>query len=97
MCRNIKTLFNFGPPATELEIRDASPQFVRRLSGFNVPSHANQGAFDRAVGDIAACAHALIASLVTTAQPRNRQIEAAEARERSAARFGSKNVGPSAQ
>ncbi len=89
MCRNIKTLFNFEPPATELEIRDASLQFVRKLSGFNVPSKANEAAFDRAVQDVAASARVLIASLVTTAQPRDREIEAARARARSAVRFGS--------
>ena len=88
MCRNIKTLFNFEPPATELEIRDASLQFVRKLSGFNVPSKANEEAFDRAVAEIAASARTLIASLVTTAEPRDREIEAARARARSAARFG---------
>jgi hypothetical protein len=89
MCRNIKTLFNFEPPATELEIRDASLQFVRKLSGFNVPSKANEAAFDRAVADIAASARELIQSLVTTAEPRDREIEAARAKARSAARFGS--------
>jgi hypothetical protein len=88
MCRNIRTLFNFEPPATELEIRDASLQFVRKLSGFNVPSKANEQAFDRAVADIAASARTLIASLVTTAEPRDREIEAARARARSAERFG---------
>jgi hypothetical protein len=89
MCRNIKTLFNFEPPATELEIRDASLQFVRKLSGFNVPSRANAEAFDRAVQDIAASARLLIDALVTTAEPRDRLIEAERARARSAARFGS--------
>ena len=88
MCRNIKTLFNFEPPATELEIRDASLQFVRKLSGFNVPSQANQAAFDRAVQEIAASARTLIDSLVTTSQPRDRDVEAAKARQRSQARFG---------
>jgi hypothetical protein len=88
MCRNIKTLFNFAPPATELEIRDASLQFVRKLSGFNVPSRANADAFDRAVRDIAASARQLIEALVTTAEPRDREIEAERARARSAARFG---------
>jgi hypothetical protein len=88
MCRNIKTLFNFEPPATELEIRDASLQFVRKLSGFNVPSKANEAAFDRAVEDVAAAARVLIRSLVTTADPRTREAEAAKARARSAARFG---------
>jgi hypothetical protein len=89
MCRNIKTLFNFAPPATELEIRDASLQFVRKLSGFNVPSKANELAFERAVEDVAASARLLIQSLVTAAEPKNRDVEAAKARERSAARFGS--------
>ena len=88
MCRNIKTLFNFEPPATELEIRDASLQFVRKLSGFNVPSKANEAAFDRAVEDIAAVTRTLIQSLITTADPRDREVEAARARARSAARFG---------
>ena len=89
MCRNIKTLFNFEPPATELEIRDASLQFVRKLSGFSVPSQANTEAFDRAVVQVAEAARALIESLVTTAEPRDRAIEAARAKARSAARFGS--------
>jgi hypothetical protein len=88
MCRNIKTLFNFEPPATELEIRDASLQFVRKLSGFNVPSQANEAAFERAVEQVAASARELITSLRTTAAPKNREVEAAKARERSAARFG---------
>ena len=73
MCRNIKTLFNFEPPATELEIRDASLQFVRKLSGFNVPSMANAAAFDRAVEEVASAARVLIRSLVTTAEPRDRE------------------------
>lgn len=89
MCRNIKTLFNFEPPATELEIRDASLQFVRKLSGFNVPSQANTEAFDRAVEQVAASARELIASLRTTAAPRNREVEAAKAKARSLERFGS--------
>ena len=88
MCRSIKTLFNFEPPATEAEVRAASLQFVRKLSGFNAPSKANQPAFDRAVEEVAAAAGALIASLVTTADPRDREIEAERARARSAARFG---------
>jgi hypothetical protein len=88
MCRSIKTLFNFEPPATELEIRDASLQFVRKLSGFSVPSQANQAAFDRAVAQVADSARELIAALVTTAEPRNRELEAAKARARSAERFG---------
>lgn len=88
MCRNIKTLFNFEPPATEGEIRDASLQFVRKLSGFTSPSRANQAAFERAVEEVAASATALIQSLVTTAEPRTRETEAAKARARSALRFG---------
>ncbi|WP_411886388.1 DUF2277 domain-containing protein [Polaromonas sp. YR568] len=87
MCRNIKTLFNFEPPATELEIRDASLQFVRKLSGFNVPSKANEAAFDRAVEEVAASARVLMRSLVTNAEPRNRELEAERARARSALRF----------
>lgn len=87
MCRNIKTLFNFEPPATEMEIRDASLQFVRKLSGFNAPSKANQIAFDHAVEEVAFAARALIRSLVTTAEPRDREIEATRARARSVTRF----------
>ena len=90
MCRNIKTLFNFEPPATELEIRDASLQFVRKLSGFSVPSKANEAAFERAVEEVAASARALIQSLVTSAEPRDREVEVARARARSAARFGAR-------
>ena len=89
MCRNIRTLFNFDPPATEIEIRDASLQFVRKLSGLRVPSKANEDAFERAVDAVAASARTLIASLVTTAAPHDREVEAAKARARSAARFGS--------
>ena len=87
MCRNIKTLFNFEPPATQAEIRDASLQFVRKLSGFTQPSKANEAAFERAVEDIAASAEVLIGSLVTNAQSRTREVEAAKAKERSALRF----------
>jgi hypothetical protein len=87
MCRNIKTLFNFEPPATELEIRDASLQFVRKLSGFNMPSQANREAFDRAVDEVAATARTLIAALVTNAPPRTREAEAERVRQRSLARF----------
>jgi hypothetical protein len=87
MCRNIRTLFNFEPPATEVEIRDASLQFVRKLSGFNRPSKANEAAFERAVDEVAAAATRLIESLVTNAQPRQRETEAARARARSALRF----------
>jgi hypothetical protein len=90
VCRNIKTLFNFEPPATEAEIHDASLQFVRKLSGFNAPSKINQAAFDRAVAEIAAAAGTLIASLVTTAGPRDRATEAERARARSAERFGTR-------
>ena len=75
MCRNIKTLFNFEPPATEAEIRDASLQFVRKICGFTSPSKANELAFERAVEEVAASARALIRSLVTTAEPRNREVE----------------------
>ncbi len=87
MCRNIKTLFNFEPPATELEIRDASLQFVRKLSGFNVPSKTNQAAFERAVEQVAASARELIGNLVTNAPPKSREVEAQRARETSALRF----------
>ncbi len=87
MCRNIRTLFNFEPPATEEEIRAASLQFVRKLSGFNSPSKSNQAAFDRAIDEVAVAASKLIASLVTSAEPRDREIEAARARERARVRF----------
>jgi hypothetical protein len=88
MCRSIKTLFNFEPPATEQEIRAASLQFVRKLSGFSVPSKANEVAFEQAVDEVTAVASRLIGALVTTAEPRNREDEAAKARARSIARFG---------
>ena len=88
MCRNIKTLFNFEPPATEQEIRAASLQFVRKLSGFNGPSKANQAAFERAIEEVAAAATTLIGSLVTNVGPRDREVEAARAKARSAVRFG---------
>jgi hypothetical protein len=94
MCRNIKTLFNFEPPATDEEIRSASLQFVRKLSGFNSPSKLNQEAFHRAVEDVASAARVLIDSLVTTADPRDREIEAERARARSANRFGTQPTGP---
>jgi hypothetical protein len=87
MCRNIKTLFNFEPPATKAEIRDASLQFVRKLSGFTRPSKANEAAFQRAVEEIAASAELLIGSLVTNAQPRDRETEAEKARQRSELRY----------
>jgi len=90
MCRNIRTLFNFDPPATEQEIHDASLQFVRKLSGFNRPSRSNEEAFTRAVDDVATAARVLIESLVTSAQPRYREVEAERARARTLARFGSR-------
>jgi hypothetical protein len=88
MCRNIRTLFNFEPPATEEEIRASSVQFVRKLSGFNKPSQANEAAFNMAVESVAAAARVLIASLSTTAPPRDREVEIAKARQRSHLRFG---------
>jgi len=88
MCRSIKTLFNFEPPATEMEIRAASLQFVRKLSGFSVPSKANEAAFERAVDAVALAAGDLINSLVTNAAPRDREVEAARAKARSLERFG---------
>ena len=88
MCRNIKTLFNFEPPATEEEIRDASLQFVRKLSGFTHPSKANEKAFERAIDDVARIARRLIDALETAAPPRDRDVEAAKARARAAERFG---------
>jgi hypothetical protein len=87
MCRNIKTLFNFDPPATEDEIHASSLQFVRKLSGFAHPSKANQAAFDQAVADVSAAAQRLIDSLVTNAEPRDREVEAARAKAKSALRF----------
>jgi hypothetical protein len=88
MCRSIKTLFNFDPPATDDEIRAASLQFVRKLSGYNRPSKANEEAFARAVDDVAAIARTLIDSLVTSAEPRYREVEAQRIRARTMARFG---------
>jgi hypothetical protein len=88
MCRNIKTLFNFEPPATDDEIRAASLQFVRKLSGFNKPSKVNEEAFDQAIDEVAAAARKLIDSLITNADPRDREIEAQRARMRNAERFG---------
>ena len=87
MCRNIKTLFNFEPPATDREVHDAALQFVRKLSGFNSPSKANQAAFDRAVDEIAGSARTLVDSLITISEPRDRETEAAKAKARSAQRF----------
>src|SRR6266403_3469163 len=88
MCRNIKTLHNFSPPATKDEIRASSLQFVRKLCGFTKPSRANEDAFNRAVDDVAHVAHHLLESLVSNAPPRNRETEALKARARSAKRFG---------
>ncbi len=88
MCRNIKTLHNFKPPATEEEIRASSVQFVRKLSGFAKPSKANEAAFNRAVEQVTQAATELLDSLVTTAPPRDREVEAAKARARSAERYG---------
>jgi hypothetical protein len=87
MCRNIRTLFNFDPPATDEEIRAASLQFVRKLSGFNAPSRANEAAFNAAIEDVAAIARRLIDSLETSSAPRNRDEEAAKARARANLRF----------
>jgi hypothetical protein len=88
MCRNIKTLFNFEPPATDAEIHEASLQFVRKLSGFTHPSKANAAVFERSVKQVAKVARSLIDSLETDASPKNREAEAARARERSQKRFG---------
>jgi hypothetical protein len=88
MCRNIRTLFNFEPPATEEEIHAAALQFVRKISGFAKPSKANEAAFERAIGEVAGVARRLIDSLETTAEPRDREEEAVKARARAAERFG---------
>ena len=88
MCRNIKTLYNFAPPATHDEIRASALQFVRKVSGFNAPSKPNEAAFNRAVDKVYEAAHELLHSLVTNAPSRNRDIEAAKARARTAKRFG---------
>ncbi len=88
MCRNIKTLFNFEPPATEDEIRASALQFVRKLSGFTRPSRANETAFEHAVDEVTEAARRLLQHLSTTAAPRDREVEAARAKERSAKRFG---------
>ncbi len=90
MCRNIKTLFNFEPAASDQEIRDASLQFVRKLSGFSEPSKANEAAFARAVDEVTRAATELVSSLVTTAEPRNRDVEAAKAKAKSVQRFGAR-------
>jgi len=88
MCRNIRPLFNFAPPATDDEVRAASLQFVRKISGFTKPSSSNQAAFDQAVDEITRVAQALMASLTTTAAPKDRDVEAAKAKARSIKRFG---------
>ena len=90
MCRNIKTLYNFSPPATETEIRASAVQFVRKLSGMNAPSKFNEEAFNRAVEQVTAAAEELLASLVTMAPPRDRDVEAAKARARNEVRFGTR-------
>ena len=92
MCRNIKVLHNFRPPATEEEIRASSIQFVRKLSGFSKPSKANEEAFNRAVDQVAQAATELLDALITTAPPRDREVEAAKARARSAERFGTQSA-----
>ena len=92
MCRNIRTLFNFDPPATDDEIRGASIQFVRKLTGFSKPPKANESTFNRAVEDVAAAARNLLDSLVTSAPARNREVEAERARARSAERFGASSA-----
>lgn len=89
MCRNIRTLYNFEPPATDDEIRAAALQFVRKISGFAAPSAANEEVFNRAVDEVAQASSTLLHSLVTTASPRNREVEAARARTRAVRRFGS--------
>ena len=89
MCRNIKPLFNFAPPATEAEVRAAALQFVRKISGFNKPSLANEAAFSRAVDEVAATARTLMDSLITSAQARDREVEARKAREQGRTRFAS--------
>lgn len=88
MCRNIRTLYNFDPPATDDEIRAASLQYVRKISGFTKPSQVNEAAFDRAVDEIARVSEELLASLKTIAPPKDREVEAAKARERAVLRFG---------
>lgn len=88
MCRNIKTLFNFDPPATDKEIRDASLQFVRKISGYNAPSKANEEAFSAAVNEVFDAAKRLLTSLETNAPPKDREVEAAKAKARNAERFG---------
>jgi hypothetical protein len=96
MCRSIKTLHNFEPPATDVEIRASALQFVRKLSGFAGPSKANQAAFDRAVEQVTSAALELLATLVSNAPPRDREVEAAKARLRAAERYGSAKPEPTA-
>lgn len=88
MCRNIRPLFNYEPPATSREVREAALQYVRKVSGFTAPSHANQEAFDQAVDEVARATEKLLAALQTTAPPKDREVEAAKARARAAVRFG---------
>lgn len=88
MCRNIRPLFNFDPPVTDAEVRAASLQFVRKISGFTKPSKANEAAFDRAVDEVAAAARRLVDALVTSAPARDREVEAAKAKARAAERYG---------
>ncbi len=90
MCRNIRPLFNFEPPATDDEIRAAAVQFVRKISGYSKPSAANEAAFERAVDDVAHAARQLLGSLVTSADPRDREVDAAKTRERSRLRFAAR-------
>ena len=87
MCRNIRTLYNFEPPATDEEVRSAAVQYVRKISGFNKPSHANAEAFERAIDEVAEVSARLLADLVTNAAPKDRDVEAAKARARAAERF----------
>jgi hypothetical protein len=94
MCRNIRPLFNFDPPATDDEVRAAALQYVRKISGFTAPSAANRGAFDRAVDEVARTSTALLQELVTSAAPRDREAEAARARERAVRRFGVRPTAP---
>ena len=94
MCRNIKTLHNFKPPATDEEIRASAIQFVRKLSGFTKPSKANEDVFNQAVEEVTEAAHKLLDSLITTALPRDRETEALKARARAAERFGSNTASP---
>jgi len=92
VCRNIHTLFNFDPPATESEIRAAAEQYVRKIGGFSAPSAANKEAYERAVEEVAAASAALLGGLVTSAPAKNREVEAAKARERAIRRFGPRQV-----